>query len=454
MQQQEQQNSIGDIKSLNQTFDNIAAALHAEQFTYAKTLLSELHPADLADFFDRNARLRQVIIDLLGTDIGSEALVWLSNSSRKALTSLMPIPDLAELIDELEIDDAIDVINALSDNSRQEIVLHLSQEKQFHIIEGFTYPEHTAGRVMEKDFVAFHDYWTVGQAIDAIRRSHSEKVFYAGIIVDARNRPVGSILLSSLLQNPRNTKLKDLMKSDFKLVNTHVKLDNLSYLFKQYALSIVPVVNKAGKLVGTISVDNMLYIIEEQAEEDIMHMGGVSKQDIFSSLFSTAQHRFPWLFFNLISACITAVIINQFSDTIAHLVTLASLMPIVASMGGNAGTQVMTVTVRALANNDIGSHIGKVIIKEILVCGFNGALLATIGASITFGIFEAMDLSIVFAVAVIINFLVAGLFGAVIPIFLHRIDVDPAAASGVFLTAITDSFGFFSFLTLAYVFLV
>lgn len=454
MKQRNPHENIVDIQSLNQLFDEISVAINSKDYTSAKSKLEQLHPADFADFFDRNAKLHEEIIDIINGELTSETLMWLSNTSRRALSSLIPITTLAELIDELEIDDAIDVIEALGDNIKQEIVLHLSQEKQFHVIEGFTYPEHTVGRVMVKNYVSLNHNKTVGQAIDAIRRHHNDQEFFAAIIVDERNRPVGSILLSALLQHPRSTLIKDLMNSDFKVVNTHVKLDELTYLFKQYALSIVPVINKAGKLVGSISIDNILYIVEEQAEEDIMQMGGVFKQDIFSSLFSTAQHRFPWLFINLITACVTAVIIHQFSDTIAQLVTLASIMPIVASMGGNAGTQVMTVTVRALANNDIGTHISKVVFKEILVCGFNGILLAVIGASVIFGIFATMDLSGVFAFAVIINFLVAGLCGAIIPIFLDRIDVDPAAASGVFLTAITDSFGFFSFLTLAYLFLV
>jgi magnesium transporter len=257
-----------------------------------------------------------------------------------------------------------------------------------------------------------------------------------------------------LLKVSRNTRISELMNCEFKSVDTHTELDDLAFIFKQYALTIVPVTNRQGKLVGSISIDNMLYIIEEQTKSEFMHLGGVHNSDIFNNLYATAKHRFPWLFVNLVTACITSMVINQFSDTIAKLITLA-IMPIVASMGGNAGTQAMTVTVRALAGREINnSNTTRVICKEILVCILNGLFLASIGMILIYLLFADISLSVVFASAVTINFMMAGLLGSSIPIILNRFDIDPAAASGVFLTAFTDAIGFFSFLGLAFFFLV
>ena len=439
-----------------ETFEHVTNLINHDELDEAARVLATLHYADLADFLDNiNHKSYKKILLPLADIIKPETLEWLNNSSKQPAIEAIGIKRSAELIEHLDIEDAIEVIENVDDEIRQELLANLSSDKRYQIIEGFTYPENTVGRIIEKQFISFQENWTVGQAIDYIRSSEIGEDHHAAIVVDNKYRPVGNILLSTLLKYKNDQPLKELMNPDFKLADTYTELSEIAFIFKQYALTIVPVVNKSGKLVGSVSINNMIYIIEEQTERDIMSLGGIHTQDTFYDLLSTARHRFPWLFVNLITACLTSIIINQFSDTISKLITLAAIMPIVASMGGNAGTQAMTVTVLALANKDINNaNMFKVITKEILVSGFNGFLLGCVGAGLSFAMLADFDLSMIFAVAIMINFLVAGFCGSVIPITLHYFDIDPATASGVFLTALTDSLGFFTFLTLAYFFLV
>lgn len=439
-----------------ETFEYVTDLINQDELVEAVKILSTLHYADLADFLDNtNHKSYKKILPLLADNIKAETLEWLNNSSKQPAIEAIGIKRSAELIELLDLEDAIEVIENVDNDVKQALLASLSSNKQHQIIEGFTYPENTVGRVVEKQFISFQENWTVGQAINYIRSSYLTKDHHAAIVIDNKSRPVGNILLSTLLKYQNDKLVKELMNSEFKIADTYTELSEIAFIFKQYALTIVPVVNKSGKLVGTISIDNMIYIIEEQSEKDIMSLGGIHTQDTFYDLFSTAKHRFPWLFVNLISACLTSIIINQFSTTISKLITLAAIMPIVASMGGNAGTQAMTVTILALANKDINNaNMFKVIAKEILVSGFNGFFLGCIGAGLSFAMLADSDLSIIFAVAIMINFLVSGFCGSVIPITLHNFNIDPAIASGVFLTALTDSLGFFTFLTLAYFFLV
>lgn len=439
-----------------EVFEQITTLINQYKLEEAANILSTLHAADLADFLDNiNYKIYKKILPILSDTIKPETLVWLSDSNKQSIITILGIKKSAALLDQLAIEDAIEVIENVSEDIRQVIITNLSLAKQTQIIEGFTYPEGTVGRVIEKNCISFQEHWTVGLAIDSIRHGNIERDFHAAIIVDSRSRPVGNILLSTLLKHNRNTPISKLMNNDLKVADAYTELSEIAFIFKQYALTIVPVVNKSGKLIGSVSIDNMIYIIEEQTEKDIMQLVGVYNSDTFYNFLYTARHRFPWLFMNLITACITSIIINHFSETIAKLITIAAVMPVVASMGGNAGTQAMTVTVRAIANKDINqANMFKVIVKEILVCGINGLILAIIGSLLSFIMLGALDLSIIFAIAVLITFIMAGFFGSVIPITLHNFEIDPATASGVFLTALTDAFGFFTFLILAYFFLV
>jgi magnesium transporter len=443
--------------NLNRSFEYINNLLDAKDDEAAFALLLEMHYADLADFLDHsNNALRKKILALLGDAFKAETLIWLSPITKHSLETILSHTDIARLIESLDTEDAIEVLEDFSEEAKSQILRNLSKEKRLQVIEGFTYAENTAGRVMEKNFVSFLEYWTVGQAIDYIRQL-GDKLhdFHAAIVVDTRQKPIGSVLLCDLLKTKRSTACKDIMNDDLRVADTYTDLDQLSYVFKRYALTIVPIVNKAGKIVGTMSINNMLYIVEQQTEEEFMSLGGVHVKDTFHSLLHTAKHRFPWLFVNLASACITSVIISEFSTTIAQFISLAAIMPIVASMGGNAGTQAMTVTVMALASKEINTlNMTQVVFKELLVCGFNGFVLACIGGATIFLIFADTGLSAIFGLAVVINFLVAGFCGSFIPIILDQMNLDPATGSAVFVTALTDAFGFFLFLILAYCFLV
>lgn len=437
-------------------FEHITYLLDNEKNESASELLLELHYADLADFIDNaNNRHRQAILAKISSNVDPLFLSCLNDDNKQQVIEIIGVHESAKLIDQLDIEESIEIIDDLDSDLKKIIIDSLSEEKRKQILEGFRYPENTAGRILEKNFVSFNQHWTVGQAIDSIRRNDINTDFHAAIVVNSRLKPVGIILLSTLIKNSRSTMLEEIMDKEFIMAETHTEIDEIAFIFKQYALTIVPVTNKKGKLVGSISIDNMIYIIEEQTETEFLHLGGVNNSDIFSNLYATTKHRFPWLFVNLVTACLTSVVINQFDQTIAKLVTLATIMPIVASMGGNAGTQSMTVTVRAIANREINqANKRRIMTKEIIVCMLNGALLACIGTILTYLLFADIKISAVFAVAVLINFTVAGMLGSGIPIILNHYDIDPAAASGVFLTACTDAIGFFCFLSLAYIFLI
>ncbi len=455
---QDSQNTIlpDHQEKLTEIFEHINYLIDNDKIDNARLALLDLHYADLADFLDTSSyKLYDLILPIIADDIDPQTLVWLSDSHKQYAVDALGIEKTVILINQLDIEDSIEVIDALSLDLKDEIIGKLKAEKRQQIIEGFKYPENTVGRIVEKHFVAFQENWSVGQAIDHIRKSNIDQDFHAGIVVNNKYQPVGNILLCTLLKSSHEEPLTNLMNSDFKIADTSTKLDEIAFIFKQYALTIVPVVNKKGKLVGSVSIDNMIYIIEEQTESEFMHLGGINTSDIFDNLYATVKHRFPWLFINLITACATSLVINQFSNTIEKLITLATIMPIVASMGGNAGTQAMTVTVRALANREIRqTYIARVILKEVFVCLLNGLSLAIIGALIIYIPFADLNLSLVFTAAVIINFTAAGMLGSSIPIILDHFDIDPATSSGVVLTALTDALGFFSFLGLAFFFLV
>lgn len=443
-------------ENLSARFSNIVQLLQTGEDSEAKALLKEMHYADLADLIDNsNYKIHQKIIQLMGNDFPADTLVWLSEGTKSTIEKILSPSDLANFIDQLDIEDAIETIEGFSEDTQKQLIEFLPRDKRNYIVEGFTYKEYTAGRIMEKQFIALPDHWSVGQAIDYIRRCSISHNFYAPIVIDSKQRPLGNVLLSTLIQSSRNTHVKDIMIDDFKIADTNTDLEQLSYIFKQYELTIVPVTNQAGKLVGTVSINSMLYIVEQQIEENVMHLSGISVKDTFHSIIQTIKHRFPWLFINLITASLTSVVINQFTDTIMHTIALAAIMPIVASVGGTAGTQVMTVTVMALADNDIAkSNSFNIIKKELLVCCCNGLMLAIIASCIMFLTFSYIKLSLVLGASIMINFMFAGFLGSFIPITLDRFNIDPAVVSAVFLNALTDALGFLTFLTLAYIIII
>ncbi|WP_342637977.1 magnesium transporter [Orientia tsutsugamushi] len=420
-----------------------------------KLKLQNMHYADFVELFEQApAKFHKKILDLAPDDLKKQALEGLSYDSRISIVEILGFRKTASLLQELETQDIIGFIEDLDDDIIQNIMAHLSADKKKYVIEGLTYPENTAGRVMEKQYVSLPEHWTVDQSINYVASYNTSKNFYAAIVVDAKQRPVGNLPLFKLLKCSPDCLINQVMNTDIK-VDTHTDLNEVSYIFKHYELTIVPVVSKIGKLVGTISINNMLYILEEQAEEDIMQLAGVQKYSLFANVFSAAKHRLPWLFFNFITALTIAQTIAHFEETISKYILLASTMPIIASMGGNTGTQVMTITVMALTNKYINySNFFKVFLREILICSFNGFLLALISFLCMMIMHNNLNFSIAFSATVIINTIIAGTLGFIIPITLHSIKLDPAAGSTVFLTALTDFIGYITFLYIAYVFLV
>lgn len=439
-------------ETLVKVFENVVNLVQHDKLSEATSILLTLHYAELADFIDNtNHKLHQKILPLLDRYIKPETMMWLTDDAKQSIIEVLGVSKVSILLDQLPIEDAVEVMESIDDETKRQILAQFSNDKQRQVIEGFTYPDDTVGRIIERNFIAFQANWTVGQAIDSIRRIDAPRDLHAAIIVDNKYRPVGNILLGTLLKYYRHTIIKEIMNNEFKVAGTLTLLSDIAFIFKKYALTIIPVVNRSGKLIGSVSINNMIYIIDQQTEKEMMQLGGLYTRDTFLTIFHTARRRFPWLLINLITAFTTSLIIERFSDTLEKLITLAVIMPIVASMGGNAGTQAMTVTVRALINKDIShSNIFKVTLKEAMVCGLNGFLFSCISASASLAIFSDLYLSIIFGSAIFINFIIAGLFGSIIPITLEKFDIDPATASGVFLTALTDASGFFTFLTLAY----
>lgn len=443
------------IENIDDLIEQINERFTDEEKDSILDLVKDLHCADLAYILDHSqTKLQKHIINIAHDLITPDTLLRMCDGAKQVFLEIAGYKKVAELVEELDLEDSIEVLDGYNEEIKNALINHLSEQKKIQVTEGFNYPEDCVGRIMEKDFLIFEENWSVEQAIDYIKNHKHHREYHAAIMVDKKYRPIGILSLSRLFQHPHNTPLKKILNPELKKAYVNDKINNLVYFFKQYTLAIIPVIGRSGKLVGSISIDNMLYIIEESTESDIMNLTGVGEQDTFDGVLDTAKHRFLWLFMNLLIAFMTALVINEFSQTIIKVIALASLMPIVASMCGNASTQVMTVTVRALSKKDINrSNIFRVILKEIAVCQLNAFLLSCIGSLLIGLIYNNLDLSIVFSVAVMINFFLAGLFGALIPITLDKFDIDPATASGVFLNALTDGLGAFIFLGLSYLIL-
>jgi len=432
--------------------ESIIDHLDNDQITKAKAELNLLHAADIADLIDMaSAEHRKQIIDVLRKDFDPEILVELAPDVRENVIELLGAEESAEAITNLETDDAVDVIEDLDEENQQEILDALPSKQRQELEEGLAYPEDSAGRLVDKKIVTIPEYWDVGQTIDFLRKSDNlPEDFYQIFIVNPKQEPKGSVMLSRMMQKSRATPMKKIMQTDIKVISTDMDQEEVAFIFRQYGLSSAPVVNKEKRIVGLINVDDVVDVIEEEAQEDIMRLGGISESDIHSAFSQTVAKRFPWLVVNLVTAIIASIVISFFEGTIQKFAMLAVLMPIVASMGGNAGTQTLTIAVRAIATKELtATNALRVVRKEIMVGALNGLVFAIIAGVMTFFWYGNLAISIIFAVATIVTLLLAGLAGALIPIGLVKSGVDPAIASGVFLTTVTDVVAFGAFLGLA-----
>ncbi len=440
----------------------ISADLQAGEIARVDERVAGLHSADVADLVEALAPDdRRLLVEAVRHHLDPEILAELDEHVRPEIIDQLGAADVAAAIGELDTDDAVDVVETLDDEARGRVLDAVSPEDRVILEEGLTYPEDSAGRLMQRELVAVPSYWNVGQTIDFMRdtaEDDSEELpddFYDILVVDPAHRLLGTVPLSRVLRNKRPIQIESLMDPDKRIVPVTMDQEDVALLFRQYGLVSAPVVDQSERLVGVITVDDVVDVIDEEAEEDIMHLGGVSEIDIYSAALETTRSRFSWLAINLLTAILASIVISFFTVTIEKIVALAVLMPIVASMGGNAGTQALTVAVRSLAMKDLTpSNALRVVGKETLVGSFNGILFAIIMGFVAWMWFSDAAIGLVIAAAMIINLFVAGLAGVAIPLALDRIGVDPAVASGVLLTTITDVLGFLAFLGLAAIFLL
>ena len=422
-----------------------------------RTLLAELHHADVADLLERlNADERARVVEILRDDFEPKILSELDETVRDHVIECLGVENLAAVIAGMESDDALEVVFELDEDEQRQVLDAIPPGDRTLIEEGLTYPEDSAGRLMQREVVTVPESWTVGETIDFLRQSADSgdddlpARFYDVFIVDPAHRPVGSLPLSRLLRTRRPVGVADIMDRAMKLLPVATDQEDVAYVFRQRDLVSAPVVDDGGRLVGAITIDDVVDVIHEEHEEDIMRLGGVKEDDLYDATVATTQARVLWRLVNLGTAILASIVIGLFDATLEQMVALAVLMPIVASMGGNAGTQTLTVAVRALAMKELtAANAWRVIGKEFLVGALNGVLFAGLIGVVAWIWFGSVALGVVIGLAMIVNLLVAGLAGTTIPLMLERFGVDPAVASSVFLTTLTDIVGFFVFLGLA-----
>ena len=363
---------------------------------------------------------------------------------------------LARALSALDSDDAVEIFEDLDEEFQSRILATLPKAYRTLLEESLSYPEDSAGRLMQRETVTVPSAWTVGETIDYMREAEElPDDFYDLFVVSPLHKPIGSIPLSRVLRTKRPVRLTEIMETDLHVMPVDMDQEDVAYQFRQYGLVSAPVVDGAGRLLGVITVDDVVHVIDEEAEDDLMKLGGVSETDLYVAVFDTAKARLSWLVVNLLTAVLASLVIGFYEETIEKVVALAVLMPIVASMGGNAGTQTLTVAVRAIAMKDLtAANALRFVGKELLVGAFNGVVFALLAGLVAWLWFSSPGLGIVIAAAMIVNMIVAGLSGTLIPLGLERIGVDPAIASSVFLTTVTDVVGFLSFLGLAAIFLL
>ncbi|APG47550.1 magnesium transporter [Phaeobacter porticola] len=442
-----------DRKRVTQILD----AVEAEDQAQLTALMEPLHAADIADLLEQiSASERGRLIHLYGREFDGEILSELDESIREEVISLLAPQVLAEAVRDLESDDVVDLLEDLEEPQQEAILNTLEDADRVAVEQSLSYPENSAGRLMQREVVMAPDHWTVGQAIDFMRESdHLPDQFYHVVLVDPRLHPVGNVTLGRIMSSKREVPLGDIVEETFQIIPADQDEEDVAYAFNQYHLISAPVVDDEGRLVGVITMDDAMVVLDEEHEEDILRLAGVGEGSLADRVMATTKQRFPWLAVNLATAILASLVIAQFEATIAEFVALAVLMPIVASMGGNAGTQSLTVAVRALATRDLtGSNVWRVIRREVLVGLVNGIAFALIMAVVGILWFGSPLLGVVIAVAMVINLVVAGLAGTAVPIILEKIGVDPALASGAFVTTVTDIVGFFAFLGLAGVLLL
>lgn len=442
----------------DERIDRILDAVDAEDAAAVAEAIDPLHAADIADLLEQiSSPRRSALLQLYGHALDGDVLSELDESLREEVIEALPRETLAEAVRELDTDDVVDIIEDLEDEDQAFILDSLESDDRAAVESSLSWPEYSAGRLMQSETVSVPMDWTVGEAIDFLRNAEwLPDQFYHVILVDERHRPIGHCTLGRVLASKRDVPLADLVEEVFRTVEVTEEEGEVARLFNKYHLISMPVTDPSGRLVGVITIDDAMVVLDEEHEEDMLRMAGVNEESSLSDrILDTAKGRFVWLFVNLLTAILASAVIAQFSDTIEALVALAVLMPIVASMGGNAGTQSMTVAVRALATRELtGQNTRRVVWRELVVGVLNGMAFGLIMAGVVALWFGVPMLALVIALAMVATLASAALSGIVLPVLLDKAGVDPALASGPFVTTVTDVVGFFAFLGLASVMLL
>jgi len=445
--------SIGNKKvnfDFNKNFITIFSdKINNSDLEFINQTLKDLHPSDVANLIENlELETRVKLIEIESFNIAPEIFIELNESIQGEVLQLLSINSVSNIIKRLESDDAVAILENLDLDKKNSILEKLPPKDRFLLEEGLSYPEDSAARIMQREFTAIPSDWTVGQTIDYLRESKDlPHEFLEIFIVDNDFKPIGIVPSSRVLRTSRDSKMNLIMREMPVLISVNMDKEEVGHTFENYNLLSAGVVNKNNKLVGMITADDVVTVVQEEAEEDVLRLAGVGDEEITDTVFVKTRRRFNWLLVNLATALLASWVISIFGAEIEKVVALAFLMPIVASMGGNAGMQTLAVTIRAIATKELSSsNINKIIIKEFFIGVLNGIIFAIITAVIVQLWFKQIDLSIIIAASMVLNMIVAGLFGILIPVTLKKMNIDPALASSVFVTTVTDVIGFLSFL--------
>jgi len=445
-----------DNKNVNLEFNkefinNFSDKIQLSDIKFINQTLKELHESDVANLIENlSNESRTKLLEIEGFTINPEIFIELNESIQSEVLQNLSTDSVINILKKLESDDSIKILENL-DKEKKEIILEkLPPKDKFLLEEGLSYPEDSAARIMQREFTAVPSKWSVGETIDYLRENKDlPKEFSEIFIVDNDFKPVGTVSSSRVLRTSRDTKMNSIMAEMPVLIAVNMDKEEVGLTFENYNLISAGVVNKDNKLVGMITADDVVTVVQEEAEEDTLRLAGVGDEEITDSVLIKTKRRFNWLLLNLFTALLATWVISNFGASIEQMVALAFLMPIVASMGGNAGMQTLAVTIRAIAKKELSAtNFNRVVGKEFIIGILNGVIFAIITAIIVHLWFKEINLSLLIGVSMVLNMIVAGLFGILVPVSLKKINIDPALASSVFVTTITDVIGFLSFLGL------
>ena len=434
----------------NKEFINVLSNKIKDNDTaFLNKTLKELHPSDSADLIENLIPENRIkLIEIEGFNLDPEIFIELNESIQTEIFILLSTESIVNILRRLESDNALKILENLDEKKKNTVLNKLPPKDRFILQEGLSYPEDSAARIMQREFTAIPSNWSVGQTIDYLRENKDlPEEFLEIFIVDSDFKPIGTVPSSKVLRASRDSKMNLIMSEMQVLIPVDMDKEEVGRIFENYNLISAGVVDKTNKLVGMITGDDVVTVVKEEAEEDVLRLAGVGDEEITDSVLKKTKRRFNWLLLNLFTALLATWVISKFGATIEQMVALAFLMPIVASMGGNAGMQTLAVTIRAIATKELSSgNLTQIVTKEFIIGVLNGIIFAAITSLIVQLWFKEINLSILIAVAMVLNMMVAGLFGILVPVSLKKLNIDPAIASSVFVTTITDVIGFLSFL--------